>query len=89
MDWKDEVGIADASDGVGVVVYLHLREGIWGLQELSFSTLPDAYRAIGQNISDIAGSEIHALYRPRGAKLLSSLVGNRNEWAEFFGHPIP
>lgn len=89
MDWEDEVGIADARDGVGVVAYLHLREGVWGLWERRFPALPDAYKAIGLNVSGVTQSEIHALYRPTGAKLMSRLVGNRKEWAELFGHPIP
>lgn len=87
MDWEDQVGIADAPDGIGVVAYLHLCEGVWGLRERRFPTLPEAYRALWQNVSGITQSEIHALYRPTGAKLMSRLVGNREEWAKFFERP--
>jgi len=88
MPWEDEVGIADATDGLGVIAYLHLREGVWGLLERRFPTLSDAYREIAQNIPSITAFECHALYRPTGAKLMSRLAGDRKEWAEFFGHPI-
>ena len=87
MDWEDEVGIADAPDGIGVVAYLHLCEGMWGLRERRFPTLLEAYRLIRENVSGITQSELHALYRPTGAKLMSRLVANREEWAKFFEPP--
>ena len=88
MDQDYVVGIMDADDGVGVVVY-GKRLGVIGYRERRFPSLQDAYRAMSQEISCITPNEMAALYRPTGAEVLSRPSGNSEDWAAFFKHTIP
>lgn len=90
MDQGYKVGIMDADDRIGVVVYGKLYGvGGNGCRERRFPSLQDAYRAMSQEISGITPNEMVALYRPTGAEVLSRPPGNPMDWAAFFKHTIP
>jgi hypothetical protein len=89
MDQDYKVGIMDADDGVGVVVYgkLHGVSG-YGCGERRFPSREDAYRAMSQEIAGITPNEMAALYTRTGAEVLSRPPGDPKDWAAFFKHTI-
>lgn len=88
MDRHIKIGLMDADDGVSVVVY-GKPSWLYGPWERRFSSLLDAYRAISEEIPGIAFHEVAALYKPKGADVMSRPPGDQKDWAAFFGHTIP
>lgn len=86
MEGQGLFGI-DALKDRGVILFVKFRDRHrYALRE--FDSLSAAYNEILGNVRGITWKELFAAYKPRGAELMSSLVGDREDWLKLVGLPV-
>ena len=86
MEGQDLFGI-DVSKDRRVTLFLKLHER-YRYESREFDSLSAAYKEILGNIRGIAPEDVFSAFKPRGAELMSRLVGDREDWLNLVGLPV-